>query len=222
MINTKPDGFGQIALSTAILFLISTVGTGMIAVRYFLTGKLAYLYLPWNLFLSWIPLGISIVMYYGLQREKQGLATFLLGFTWLIFYPNAPYMITDFIHITRGQALIVWYDFVIFSLFITTSLIIGFISLYLVHRFVTELLNNKPLGWIFAIAVSFLSGFGIYLGRVVRWNSWDAIFNPMVLLNSVLDNLQYTPFIFSLLFGTFLILTYLAMYTLTRLNNLER
>lgn len=222
MVETRSFGFRQIALSTAVLFLISVVGTAMIAVRYFFTGQPAYLYLPWNLFLSWIPFGISIGIYYGIGRRKQGIATILTGLIWLLFYPNAPYMITDFIHISRGQTLIVWYDFVILSLFITTSLIIGFISLYLIHRFVTELLNSEALGWVFAIGVSFLSGFGIYLGRVIRWNSWDAIFKPMVLLNSVLDNLHYTPFVFSLLFGTFLILTYIAMYSLTRLNNLGR
>ena len=213
----------QVMLSGAILLLLSFAGCVMLAVRFLFTGSLAYLYLIWNLFLAWIPLIFAVVIYYkfgfksSLARGDWIPGTFF-GLVWLIFYPNAPYMITDFIHIRRGTTLLVWYDFIIFSLFIITAFIIGFISLYLLHRVVATISKSRIVGWSFALGVQLLSGFGIYLGRVKRWNSWDMLFDPIVLLNGVLDNLHYRPLIFSLLFGTFLILTYTAMYSLTVLN----
>lgn len=209
----------HLLISGIILFLLSFAGFVMIVVRIVITGQFSYIYLIWNLFLAWIPLILAVIMLYKLSVNlKWTWILTLLGLLWIVFYPNAPYMITDFIHIRRGETLLVWYDFVIFSLFIITAFIVGFLSLYLVHRIVAKVSKSNVIGWMFAIFVQLLSGFGIYLGRVKRWNSWDALFSPMFLLNEVLDSLHYRPLIFSLLFGTFLILTYIAVYSLTVLN----
>jgi uncharacterized membrane protein len=209
----------RLLISSIILVLLSFAGSVMIVVRSVVTGQLSYLYLIWNLFLAWIPLILAVIMLYRLRvNYKRPWILTLLGLIWLVFYPNAPYMITDFIHIRRGENLLVWYDFVTISLLIITAFIIGFLSLYLVHRIVARVTKNNVFGWMFAVLVQLLSGFGIYLGRVKRWNSWDALFSPMVLLNGVLDSLHYRPLIFSLLFGMFLILTYIAVYSLTVLN----
>lgn len=213
----------QVIISGLILLVLSFVGTVMLLFRFFITGSPAHLYLVWNLFLAWVPFILAIILLYKFgskpfQRRSDWIPAGLLTLMWLIFYPNGPYMITDFIHIRRGTTLLVWYDFIIFSLFIITAFIIGFISLYIVHRMVAAVFKSNTAGWSFAIVVQILSGFGIYLGRIIRWNSWDILFNPIILLNSVLDNLHYKPLAFSLLFGTFLILTYTAMYSLTILN----
>lgn len=213
----------QVLISGAVLMLLSFIGTMMLVARFLITGQLEHYYLVWNLFLAWIPFILAMIIEYkfggkSIIQKGNRLGATLLGLLWLFFYPNAPYMITDFIHIRRGATLLVWYDFVIFALFIITAFIIGFISLYIVHRVVAKSFKSNAMGWLFAIAIQILSGFGIYLGRITRWNSWDIIFSPIVILNSVLDNLHYRPLIFSLLFGMFLTLTYMAMYSLTVLN----
>lgn len=210
----------SVLISNLVLLLLSAAACLMIVVRAVVTGELSYFYLIWNLFLAWIPLVFALIMFFRLKTAfKKKWQSILLSLLWLVFYPNAPYMITDFIHIRRGETLLVWYDFIIFSLFIITAFIIGFLSLYLVHRIVAWFTENNFAGWIFAVIVQFCSGFGIYLGRVRRWNSWDALFNPIVLLNEVLDSLQYKPLIFSFLFGLFLLLTYSAVYSLTILGS---
>jgi len=135
-----------------------------------------------------------------------------LGLIWVAVYPNCPYIITDFIHLsgmryyinTIGYTMnfILWYDFIMISLFILTGFLLGF----------------KWIGYIFVGSVLFLSSFGIYLGRFIRWNSWDIVFKPKILINSILNNSNHYAVEFTILFGLFLILIYFALNYLTKLN----
>jgi Predicted membrane protein len=149
------------------------------------------------------------------------------GALWVFFYPNAPYLITDFIHLSRikfyfardgyNMDFIVWYDLVMFSLFILTGFLLGFVSLYLIQRLLADRFN-KVIGWLSVIGTLFLSSFGIYLGRFIRWNTWDIIANPAALLDSILGSLHRYAFAFTVTFGLFLLLIYAALYYLTKLN----
>lgn len=203
-----------------ILFALSIFGCLMIYVRSIFTGRYSFLFLVWNLFLAWIPFGISIVMsfIYSLKTlRRKLLMMLLLGMVWLLFYPNAPYMITDFIHFRNDNSFLMWYDLVIYSIFIWTSFLLGFVSIYLVNRIV-EKVTNKLVGWCFVLFVLFLSSYGIYLGRFIRWNSWDMLLNPFDLLVSIFDNLHYQSFIFSIIYGALLTLMYAFLYGLTYLK----
>lgn len=191
----------------------------MVIIRHFYIGSRAYIYLIWNLFLSWIPFGVSMMMTYLFSHnsKKHSLILIFLGCFWLLFYPNAPYMITDFIHYRFSSSFLAWIDLVIFSAFILTSFLIGFISLFLVSRIV-EKKFNKPFAWLFILCTLFLSSYGIYLGRVIRWNSWDLIFKPAVLVRSLIENIHTQSIIFSLTYGALLTLIYGFLYGLTYLR----
>lgn len=221
MINQKPD-----VLLTAIFFLISLVGGLMVVIRVLYSGHIRYAFLIWNLFLAWVPYGIAVVvrrMYR--RREGSRKILWLLGGIWLFFYPNAPYIITDFIHLTvkpyfafesyvgcvMNEDFMIWYDFIMIALFSWLGFLLGFVSLYAMQQIIA-VRYNRVWSWGLVIIVSFLSGFGIYLGRFIRWNSWDVLFNPLSLLRSVLGNLHLQSLAFSVLFGGFLLLIYLALY----------
>lgn len=210
----------------------------MVAFRIYFTAEISYLYLVWNLFLAWVPFVLSILIisiYYTYRnRNSRNVGITLLGVLWLFFYPNAPYIITDYIHI-RGinfylfqggrfigfnEDLLVWFDFVMNSLFIFTGFLLGFASLYIMQKVISSRFSSA-ISWGFVTATLVLSSFGIYLGRFIRWNSWDVIANPNALLRSVLDSLHKQAFSFTLLFSVFLLLIYIALYTLTNLNSIK-
>ncbi len=207
-------------ICTGILLALSISGCVMIALRWAYTGRHSFLFLIWNLFLAWIPFGISILISYiysSAKMKAKSLMLLLLGLVWLLFYPNAPYMITDFIHFRANNTFLIWFDLVIYSIFIFTGLLLGFVSIYLMNR-VVEKLSNKLAGWVFVLTILFLSSYGIYLGRFIRWNSWDMLMNPMALLHSVLDNISIWSFAFSLAYGAMLTLIYAFLYGLTYLK----
>jgi Predicted membrane protein len=203
----------------------------MVLFRKLVFGNVGYKFLVWNLFLAWIPLLFSIVIGYVYAFHKRNifrkLYLSILGVIWVIFYPNSPYTVTDFIHISGlsyyfndigyRMNFIIWYDFIMIALFILTGFLLGFISLYMIQMLLVDRFN-KFFSWLFVCFILMLSSFGIYLGRFIRWNSWDILFNPKVLIHSILDNSKHYAAEFTISFGLFLILIYFALYYLTNLN----
>lgn len=230
-----PDRSMRSAIST--LFVLSVLGFFMIMYRVIRLDSIKYAFLIWNLFLAWIPLSISMILSYldngGGENNKSLVFKFIMGFVWLFFFPNAPYMITDVIHL-RGlnfityneyvfrfnQELMVWYDFVVVLFIIIVGCLVGFISLYLIQKIV-EKQYKKTGGWILVCIVSYLSGFAIYLGRFPRLNSWEIVSNPKNVLSNIIASLGMQTLMFSMLFGSFLLLIYWGLYRLTYLKTSE-
>lgn len=207
-------------ICAVILLSLSIFGCLMVAARWIYTGRQGFLFLIWNLFLAWIPFGISVLISYIYSQTKIKAKSFLLyvlGLVWLLFYPNAPYMITDFIHFRGNGSFLIWFDIVIYSVFIFTSLLLGFVSIYLINRIITRV-TNKAFGWLFVLTVLFLSSYGIYLGRFIRWNSWDMLSDPLAIIQSVIDNISIWSIAFSIVYGIMLTLIFAFFYGLTYLK----
>jgi uncharacterized membrane protein len=154
----------------------------LIGVRIFYTGSTLYLFLVWNIFLAWIPCMISSL--FNKMTDKARWKTALLFCCWLAFFPNALYIVTDLIHIQHESPIPKWFDALLLFSSAVLGLILAFISLYRVEIFLSKTINNKlqaPL----ILFILFLGSFGVYLGRFLRWNSWDIISNPFQLLLSI-------------------------------------
>jgi uncharacterized membrane protein len=178
----------------AALMLASATSTLLIAARVIHTGRLTYAFLVYNLALAWIPLGFaaaaSSLDACG-SRAARLLAVACAG-GWLIFFPNAPYLMTDLMHLrVRGNRLF-WLDLTALQAFAWTGLALGFVSLDLIQRLVARRVG-RAMSWLFAAAVIAASAFGIYLGRFRRWNSWDVLRAPRALLADVAVTLLH-PF----------------------------
>lgn len=178
-------------------------------------------YLIWNLFLAWIPLGLSLWLSKVLQRKVwsswEGLLATLL---WIGFLPNSFYMVTDFIHIQEVPRIDLLYDVVMFSSFIFTGLLLGFISLYIVHQSLLQRLSRRTAHGVVA-GVLFVCSFAIYLGRDLRWNTWDILVNPGGILIDVserfLHPLTYSPaYTTTIIFFVLLGSVYTVGWQLTR------
>lgn len=207
--------YGMIGLTTVLCVL-------MIYIRLVKLDEESYRFLLWNLFLAWLPLTASLLAV-GFARRARGAplaaGLALLGAGWLLVYPNAPYLTTDFIHLIIRrydmEGLLVWYDLVVFFLFSWCGLLLGYVSMRHFHAMVRHFLHPAA-GWLFVAGAAVLGGFGIYLGRVVRLNSWDALFSPFRLIEGVLEGLNRQAFIFTALFGLLILVLYGSIYALGR------
>ncbi|RED61699.1 putative membrane protein [Cohnella lupini] len=197
----------------------------LIVVRASQTEYDQYRFLLWNLFLAWLPLVVSMFSLV-LTRIAKGafLAVGLLGcgVAWLLLYPNAPYLTTDFIHLifspsygsSYEQSLLLWFDLVLFFLFSWCGLLLGYLSMRHFHSIVAHYIASW-VGWGFILVVSFLGGFGVYLGRVGRFNSWDVL-SPFSLIEGVIEGINARSAIFTALFGTLILIVYISLFILGR------
>lgn len=147
------------------------------AVRELHYGALGFRFLAWNLFLAWAPLVVGLVVYDRYRRGTPLLRLTPLAALWLLFLPNAPYIVTDFVHLSAAAPAPLWFDGVELSAFAWTGMLLGFVSLYLVHAVARHRFGAAG-GWTGALAVLALVSAGVYLGRVKRWNSWDLLTQP--------------------------------------------
>ena len=177
----------------------------MVFARMLYAENLYYGFLLWNLFLAGMPLLIS----YYLYKHKEINRVVLYGslFVWLLFLPNAPYIITDLVHLYHRPPVPFWYDMLLVLLSVYNGLVLGFVSVFQVEKIILRR-NAERFMLPFRIIVVLLMGYGVYVGRYLRFNSWDAIFNPVDLLRSIKNSLHLGTVGFVLTFGFVLFILY--------------
>jgi uncharacterized membrane protein len=204
------------------LLALSGFVVALLAARVVYTGSFAYGNLVWNLFLAWIPFTLAIAVYDGARRGARRSALIAGGALWLLFFPNAPYIVTDLQHLRWWDEAPIWFDVVLVSTAAWTGLVLGFVSLYLVQAVVGRAVGAVN-AWALALVVLALSSYGIYLGRFERWNSWDVFANPHGVLANALERLvEPRPLAVTVLFTGFLTVSYLVFYSFVRLGAAER
>ena len=174
---------GRLELSL-LLTVMAIFCFALSVIRYFVTDTKIFLFLNWNLFLAFIPwLTSSIVMIHSRYREQKIITSGML-FIWILFFPNAPYLLTDLFHLRLRSSAPIWFDLILILSFAWTGLMYGFVSLLDIERLLE---NNfsKRVADISTVILLFLGSFGIYLGRYLRWNSWDIMQDPINLLYDI-------------------------------------
>ena len=201
-----------LGLVGASLFCVS-----LVLVRYSESGSTKFSGLIWNLALAWIPFLLAVWVY-DRWRHHGSRGTLLgLGALWLLFFPNAPYIVTDFVHLERTSDAPYWYDAVTVSAFAWTGVLLGFASLFLMQTVVRQW-RGSVAGWLFALVAIGLGSLGIYLGRFLRLNSWDALEHPSV-IPRILHAVARDPFAYqeaiavTVLFTLSLTFAYFLLYS---------
>ena len=182
-----------------------------------------YSTLIWNLSLAWIPFIFASIAYLvSWSRRLLFLVLPVCVFIWLIFFPNAPYILTDFEHLsTNANNAPVWYDVLMLIWFAWTGLLLGLVSLHFMQEIVTHAFG-RITGWVFTFLVTVLSSIGIFLGRFYRWNSWDILGDPLPIAHDIWGWLRH-PFAnlrvygFTLLYTTLFLFVYLAIHAFGRI-----
>jgi uncharacterized membrane protein len=173
------------------LGLSSLVSAGFFGYGAWRNHSLDFSYLVWNLFLAWLPLVFAVRLVSVLRHKAwsswEGIT---FSFLWLVFLPNSFYMISDFIHLEDVRRVDILYDTIMFTSFIYTGVVLGYSSLYLVQKeFAKHLSRRQTRLWVTGVLLVCSSA--IYLGRDLRWNSWDVLTNPGGLLFDVSDRLMH-------------------------------
>src|SRR5215213_3528851 len=195
------------------LVVSSMFGVSLVFLRSVWTGELHYGNLLWNLVLAWIPFLVALVLYDRSRRGSRGISLLLPALVWLAFLPNAPYLVTEFGLLRVVDGMPVWFDVAMLTTFAWSGLLLGFVSVYLVQQVVARSLGAAS-GWLVAAAALGLSGVGIYLGRVLRLNSWDLLLQPHGVLAELRESVTTPRMVgMSLVMGTFLLVAYGMLYT---------
>ncbi len=186
-------------------------------------------WLVWNLFLAWVPLLFALALNRlaargpGPAGGRPGRRLLAAGCAagWFFFFPNAPYLVTDIIHLQPRPPVPLWFDALLLMNFAWTGLLVGYGSLFLTERIVRAR-AGRPVGYVFATAALALASFGVHLGRFGRWNSWDVLRRPGSLLRASLRNAdpvaQPGTAAFCLFLFVFLLAGYGALRGLRRLD----
>lgn len=173
-----------------MIFLFLAMISGavfLIFIRSFLPVDKTFIFLIWNLFLAFIPLLISSYMK---ELKNSRTTLFILFCVWLVFFPNAPYVLTDFIHLSYGSKRYLWLDILTISWFAMTSILSAIFSLNDVVQVISTHYNKKQVN-IVVFFISILTGFGIYLGRYLRFNSWDIVSDPGQIIIEIFHRFAY-------------------------------
>ena len=208
-------------MNIVIFFVLSAMFCfSMSIVRYAATDTTTFLSLNWNLFLAFIPWFVSMILI--IRRQINKFVLVVLVFTWVIFFPNAPYILTDLFHLTPRSFPPIWYDLILVLSYAWTGLMFGFVSLINIETILIEHINTKIVSLISTLLL-FVAGFGIYLGRYLRWNSWDLISNPLDIFVDILKIFS-SPFNYQRAWGVTILMGLMLnmMYLSIKLLNIKK
>ena len=153
--------------------------------RFVIWGKISFFYILWNILLAFIPFIISSLLLIFLKEKKYNRIIFFIGiFLWIIFIPNAPYIITDFIHLGTSRSIPIIYDTLLLFSSASVGLILCFHSLFHIEQIINIKYKRNMTSLVMIIILIMIS-FGLYLGRFLRFNSWDIFINHTSLIKNI-------------------------------------
>ena len=223
--QTKPSNFfyrNRYSIAVFVLLnLACLICIVLVAARVAYSDSGRHAGLIWNLFLAWIPFMLAYFAHaVSWRRATLYLVIPVIAFLWLIFFPNAPYMLTDLQDLSRravGAPL--WYDVIIVVWASWTGMLLGVISLYLMQNIIIRAFGRRA-GWAFVFVISALSSFGVYIGRFVRLNSWDILQNPgetaQQIVGVVIDPSMRLA-AFTVLYTIFFLFVFLLLYSFSNM-----
>lgn len=189
----------------SVLILLAILSLTLILLRVKITQEVYLLFLIWNLFLAYIPYFLSS----ELKNIIPGTFTFYsVLLIWLLFLPNSFYLITDFVHLHHVTKFQFLFDTILLSCFTVAGFYSGILSLFTI-QFLFQMKYTVKKSWLLIGTIAYLSAFGIYLGRILRFNSWDILRHPFSLFSNSYKSIQNTEtLLFTIVLGTFILLSY--------------
>jgi uncharacterized membrane protein len=205
----------NIEIPNAIFYLI-ILSSILNLLRVIIWGKMSFLYIFWNLFLALIPFIVSLLLLEFHKKGKLKILIFIIGTViWLLFIPNAPYLVTDFIHLGESRTIPILFDTILLFSSAYLGMIFFFYSLSHMEEIIKKFISKK---WTIIVIIGFilLISLGIYIGRFLRFNSWDIFINHYSLLKNIWkifteNSVKYwNVYWFTLLFSFFLSFSYFS------------
>jgi uncharacterized membrane protein len=164
----------------------------LLLIRIIISNKLSYIFLPWNVLLAYIPWAISNKYLTPKAKPQHKFVQLFIFMLWLLFLPNAPYIITDLMHLRERLPIPFYYDIVLVFMSALSGLVFFYLSVAQVELWWCHSLPKYHINWFYSLAFG-LCSFGIYLGRYGRFNSWNILTRPQLLFNEIADRFLF-PF----------------------------
>ncbi|MBN2728332.1 MAG: DUF1361 domain-containing protein [Bacteroidales bacterium] len=207
-----------LAAATILCFSISVF-------RFTISDTKMFLFLNWNLFLAFLPWAFTTAAIVFPKLRKSKIITIGVMAAWLLFFPNAPYILTDLFHLRINSNMPIWFDLALILTFAWTGLLFGFMSLWDIEVLLEKFINKKLIP-IISVLLLFLGSFGIYVGRYLRWNSWDIIQEPYRLVydigHRVVNPLEHPrTWGMTIFMGVFLNLMYWSLRLIRKRKNIS-
>jgi uncharacterized membrane protein len=155
---------------------LSLLALAMLAARVALTAGLGLAFLAWNLALAWIALALVALALRAWRERRRGVGASLGALAWL-FFPNTVYLVTDLVYAGHGRGPMRWCDAAMIGTFALAGVALAVVCLERLRAAVADR-AGAPASWAVSAAVWVTAGAGVWLGRVRRWNSWDALLDP--------------------------------------------
>ncbi len=190
--------------------------------RYHISGRVTYVFLFWNLVLAFVPFAISeLMLRFDFSQKK--LLFWVLTALWLLFFPNSPYIMTDLFHLKPKAGAPFWYDLMLLLSYSFNGFFLGFLSLMTIEKITTQL-YSKAVSNVVTFVSLIACSVGVYVGRYLRWNSWEVFTKPFSLLSELQDQdfypIQDSEILqFTLVFSVFLVLNYLILKKIAQGGN---
>jgi uncharacterized membrane protein len=201
--------FYQNKKANQLLLFYGIYCLSLLLVRAKLTHSVYLFFLIWNLFLAFVPYGISSYLLTLDLKKTSKFKILFISAVWLAFIPNAFYIITDLIHLANSEGNLFWLDLIIVSSYALIGFAFGLLSLLHFEKIIRQYITIKTVDFIIP-TISILCGFGIYIGRIMRYNSWDIISNPIDLAFDLFQMaISIKAILFSLHFGVFIYFSFL-------------
>jgi uncharacterized membrane protein len=199
------------------LLVLSIYCFGLLLFRAKITNSTYLFFLVWNLVLAVIP---YLITTYLTVHTVQRKIIYALLLVWLLFIPNSFYIITDLVHVVRSEAHLFYFDLLLICSFAVSGFLLGILSLQSAEIILQRTFQNQRFTTYVIPMICFLNGFGIYIGRELRFNSWDIISNPIHLMETLYGELFSTEtIVFSIHFGTFIYLAFLVFKNITSFSH---
>jgi len=213
----------RVSVAIVALVFASGLSLAMLTARAVFVGHIQLGFYIWNLVLAWLPLLFALRVYrLANLRPARWWPLAVSATLWFFFFPNAPYLVTDFLHLKLRPPVPEWFDIVMMMSFAWTGLLLGYLSLLLMQETV-RYRKGAAWSWGFAVMMLALGSLGIYLGRFARWNSWDVIFRPYGLAGDFYHRADFKTnpemLAFLLTFLCFSLLSYATLHALAHLHH---
>ncbi|ADV47874.1 protein of unknown function DUF1361 [Cellulophaga algicola DSM 14237] len=202
-----------------ILVFLTILGTILLIARVIYSETIFFTFLLWNLFLAFLPVVFSKALRYNQKISTSKFLSILFVILWLLFIPNSPYIITDLKHVDNDYGIQL-FDFLLILIFAINGLLMGVISLLDIFHLLTHKYSTK-ITHLVILSICLLGGFGIFLGRFLRFNSWDIISKPDILFYSIFHTLfMKETWMWTLIFGGFMWVSFVAIKPLLKRKTL--
>ena len=168
-----------------LLMLSALFSMALTAARVIYTGQWLFVWLSWNLFLAFVPYAITRFGIRNISWIETNVKFLFLFCSWLVFVPNAFYIITDLFHLELRTNIPLWFDLALILSFAWNGILLGVLSVRQMEKMIT-IKFPRMKEWQFVYPIMLLNAFGVYIGRYLRYNSWDVVSNPFQLIKDIL------------------------------------